>query len=105
MHCRKGAGYEALYVAFSRLRYSYQTVAALKNAFSDEFGPVAFATSVDCGAVTLYLFYFDASRLDRSPDPETVPVETDVPSLARTTENAPVALSLTTIASFGALEA
>ena len=72
VHCRKGAGYEALYVAFSRLRYSYQTVEALKSAFSEEFGPVAFATSVDCGAVTLYLFYFDASRLDRSPDAESV---------------------------------
>ena len=72
VHCRKGAGYEALYVAFSRLRYSYQTVEALKNAFGEEFGPVAFATSVDCGAVTLYLFYFDAGRLDRSLDAETV---------------------------------
>ena len=72
VHCRKGAGYEALYVAFSRLRYSYYTVAALKKSFSDEFGPVAFATSVDCGAVTLYLFYFDSSRLDRSPDAESV---------------------------------
>ena len=48
--CRKGAGYEALYVAFSRLRYSYQIEAALRRAFADAFGPVAFATSVDCGA-------------------------------------------------------
>jgi glutamate dehydrogenase len=72
VHCRKGAGYEALYVAFSRLRHSYQTQEALKSAFGREFGPVAFASSTEVGTVTLYLFYFDGSRLDRSPDPETV---------------------------------
>ncbi|HSD25856.1 MAG TPA: hypothetical protein VLL75_01070, partial [Vicinamibacteria bacterium] len=49
---RRGAGYEALYVAFSRLRYAYQVEAALKRAFADAFGPVAFGTSVDCGPVT-----------------------------------------------------
>ena len=72
VHCRKGAGYEALSVAFSRLRYSHQTEEALKQAYHEKFGPVAFSTAVDCGAVTLHLFYFDSSRLDRSVDPESV---------------------------------
>ena len=68
---RQGAGYEALYVAFSRLRYSYQIEAALRRAFEHAFGPVAFATSVDCGPVTLLIFYFDshAARAHRSTPP------------------------------------
>ena len=67
---RSGAGYEALYVAFSRLRYSYQTEVALRRAFSDAFGPVAFTTSVDSGPVTLLLFYFNTSELEHPVDPE-----------------------------------
>jgi glutamate dehydrogenase len=79
---RKGAGYEALYVAFSRLRYAYQVEAALRRAFADAFGPVAFATSVDCGPVTLLIFYFDSARLERAVDVEearrlTEPLVTD----------------------------
>ncbi len=66
---RQGAGYEALYVAFSRLRYSYQTEAALRRAFSEAFGPVAFATSVDSGPVTLLIFYFNSSDLEHPVDP------------------------------------
>jgi glutamate dehydrogenase len=64
VECRRGAGYEALYVAFSRLRYAYQVEAALRRTFADAFGPVAFATSVDCGQVTLLIFYFDSTRLE-----------------------------------------
>ena len=67
---RQGAGYEALYVAFSRLRYSYKTEAALRRAFSDAFGPVSFATSVDSGPVTLLLFYFDSNELEHPVDPD-----------------------------------
>ena len=67
---RQGAGYEALYVAFSRLRYSYQTEAALRRAFADAFGPVAFATSVDSGPVTLLLFYFNSNELEHPVDPD-----------------------------------
>ena len=66
---REGAGYQALYVAFSRLRYSYQTEAALRRAFSDAFGPVAFATSVDSGPVTLLIFYFNSNELEHPVDP------------------------------------
>jgi glutamate dehydrogenase len=65
---RKGAGYEALYVAFSRLRYAYQVEAALRRAFSEAFGPVAFATSVDCGPLTLLIFYFDQNLLEHPVD-------------------------------------
>jgi glutamate dehydrogenase len=79
---RKGAGYEALYVAFSRLRYAYQIEAALRRAFASAFGPVAFATSVDCGPVTLLIFYFDSNRLEHPVDLEearrlTEPLVTD----------------------------
>jgi glutamate dehydrogenase len=72
IHVRKGTGYEALYIAFSRLRYAYQTEEALRRALSDAFGPVSFGTSVDCGAVTLLIFYFDAAGLERAIDPEEV---------------------------------
>jgi glutamate dehydrogenase len=65
---RRGAGYEALYVAFSRLRYSYQIEAGLRRAFEHAFGPVAFATSVDCGPVTLLICYFDSARLEHPVD-------------------------------------
>ena len=79
---RKGAGYEALYVAFSRLRYAYQIEAALRRAFADAFGPVAFGTSVDCGPVTLLIFYFDSNQLEHPVDVEearrlTEPLVTD----------------------------
>jgi len=72
IHSRKGAGYDALYIAFSRLRYAYQTEEALRRALAEAFGPVSFATSVDCGAVTLLIFYFDSARLEREIEPEEV---------------------------------
>ncbi len=65
---RKGAGYEALYVAFSRLRYSYEGEQALRRAVADAFGPVANATSFDCGPLTSFVFYFDANQLERPLD-------------------------------------
>ena len=58
----------ALCVAFSRLRYSYQIEAGLRRAFEHAFGPVSFATSVDCGPVTLLIFYFDSTRLEHPVD-------------------------------------
>jgi glutamate dehydrogenase len=69
-HARRGSGYEALHVAFSRLRYSYQVEQQLRRAFAEAFGPVAFSTSVDCGAVTLFIFYFDAAQLEHPVDAE-----------------------------------
>jgi glutamate dehydrogenase len=70
-HTRKGPGYEALSIAFSRLRYSYRIEQDLAKALSHEFGPVSFSSSEDLGAVSLLLFYFDASRLEH-------PLEADV---------------------------
>src|SRR5207245_4722544 len=70
VHVRKGAGYVALPIAFSRSRYSYKVEEDLRVALADAFGPTSFSTSADLGAVSLLLFYFDASRLEH-------PVETD----------------------------
>ncbi len=65
---RKGPGYVSLSIAFSRLRYSYRTEESLKAALAEAFGPISFATSTDCGSVTLLLFYFDSSRLEHPVD-------------------------------------
>src|SRR5262245_26363846 len=70
VHSRSGPGYVALSVAFSRLRYSYRIEEDLRAAFSHAFGPISFSTSTDLGAVSLLLYYFEASRLDH-------PVEVD----------------------------
>ncbi len=68
VQARKGPGYEALYVAFSRLRYSYQGGQALRRAVAEAFGPVANAISFDCGPLTSFIFYFDANQLERPLD-------------------------------------
>ncbi|PYQ16701.1 MAG: hypothetical protein DMF80_03665 [Acidobacteria bacterium] len=70
VHCRKGAGYVALQIAFARSRYSYKVEEDLRMALAEAFGPTSFSTSADCGAVSLLLFYFDSSRLEH-------PVEAD----------------------------
>jgi glutamate dehydrogenase len=67
---RTGAGYELLYLGFSRLHYSYENEQALGRALAEAFGPVAFATSFPCGAVMLFLFYFDSQQLARPLDVE-----------------------------------
>ncbi|PYQ20173.1 MAG: hypothetical protein DMF81_19425, partial [Acidobacteria bacterium] len=59
VHCRKGAGYVALQIAFARSRYSYKVEEDLRMALAEAFGPTSFSTSADCGAVSLLLFYFD----------------------------------------------
>ena len=64
VHVRKGAGYETLYVAFSRLRYSYRVEEDLDRELASAFGPISFSASTDCGSVMLIVFYFDASRLE-----------------------------------------
>jgi glutamate dehydrogenase len=61
---RDGAGYVALYVAFSRLRYSYKTEELLREAFESSFGEISFSTSEDLGSWTLLLFYFNSSGLE-----------------------------------------
>jgi glutamate dehydrogenase len=64
VHSRRGSGYMALSVAFSRVRYAYELEQDLKDVLGREFGPITFATSADLGAVTLLIFYFDAARLE-----------------------------------------
>jgi glutamate dehydrogenase len=65
---RRGPGYETLYVAFSRLRYSYRTERDLGRALGERFGRLAFATSVSAGAVSVLIFYLDSTDLDRPLD-------------------------------------
>jgi glutamate dehydrogenase len=72
VHSRPGPGYVTLYVAFSRLRYSARIEAELDQALAEAFGPISFSTAADCGAVTLVIAYFDASRLEHPVDVETV---------------------------------
>jgi glutamate dehydrogenase len=72
VHSRRGAGYVALSIAFSRLRYSYKAEEDLKHALAEAYGPIAFSSSTDCGAVTLLLCYFDSSRMERPVDNDEV---------------------------------
>jgi len=65
---RQGPGYETLYVAFSKLRYSYRTERDLRRALGEAFGPVAVATSVSADAVRVLIFYFDSAALDHPLD-------------------------------------
>jgi glutamate dehydrogenase len=69
---RKGAGYMALAVAFSRLRYSYDTEENIRRAFAEAFGPISFHTYADCGSASLLLFYFDLDQLNHPIDEEDV---------------------------------
>jgi glutamate dehydrogenase len=69
---RQGSGYVVLAIAFSRLRYSYDVQQNICRALSDSFGPVAFHTLADCGAVSLLLLYFDSERLDHPIDESAV---------------------------------
>ncbi|HET7293194.1 MAG TPA: NAD-glutamate dehydrogenase domain-containing protein [Vicinamibacteria bacterium] len=70
VHSRRGPGYVALSIAFSRLRYSYRIEEDLKLALADAFGPISFSTSADLGTVSLLLFYFEASRLEHAVEVE-----------------------------------
>src|SRR5688572_31176315 len=72
VHSRRGAGYVALSIAFSRLRYSFKAEEDLKHALTEAYGPIAFSSSTDCGAVTLLLCYFDSSRMERPVDNDEV---------------------------------
>jgi glutamate dehydrogenase len=69
---RSGGCYQAVSIAYSRLRYSYETEKNLLQALTDAFGPISFHTSADCGAATLLLCYFDSAQLTRQPEPEAV---------------------------------
>ncbi len=91
VHSRRGPGYLALSVAFSRLRYSYRIEENLKQVFSDAFGPTSFSGSADLGAVSLLLFYFEASRLEHEVEAEAAR-ELAIPLLTTWEDRASVAI-------------
>jgi glutamate dehydrogenase len=70
VHHRLGRGYAALYVGFSRMRYSYRVEQALSRALSERFGPVDSVASEDAGTVQILVFYFDLDRLEHGIDEE-----------------------------------
>jgi glutamate dehydrogenase len=70
IHHRLGRGYAALYVGFSRMRYSYRVERALARALSERFGPVDSIASEDASTVQILTFYFDLDRLDQPIDEE-----------------------------------
>ncbi len=65
---RQGSVYQALYVVFSRSRYSGQMERDLKKKYQDEFGPITFVTSADLGNTSMIVFYFDGEHLDAPID-------------------------------------
>jgi len=69
---RHGAGYQALYVAFSKIRYSHRVEEELTSALAAEIGPVSFHTWADCGDAALLVFYFPESSQQDDIDLETV---------------------------------
>ncbi len=68
VHLRQGAGYQALYLAFSRLRYSGQIERDLTAKYVDEFGPITFVSSADLGAFSMIVFYFDGGEVTEPID-------------------------------------
>jgi glutamate dehydrogenase len=72
VHARKGKGYMALSIAFSRVRYSYEIERELGETLAREFGPINFAASADLAAVSLLVFYFDAARLEQPLELDSV---------------------------------
>jgi glutamate dehydrogenase len=70
IHHRMGRGYAALYVGFTRMRYSYRVEQALSRALSERFGPVDSTASEDASTVQILIFYFDLDRLDHPIDEE-----------------------------------
>jgi glutamate dehydrogenase len=96
---RSGAGYQAVLIAFSDLRYSHKAEADLRQALSNEFGPISFKTWADCGVLGLLVFYFDDSTLEHPIDVNTV---REITRLTITTWEDQAAISLEE--KFGAIE-
>jgi len=71
IHHRLGGGYAALYVGFSRMRYSYRVERALVRVLSERFGPVDSIASEDASSVQILTLYFDLDRLEHPIDEET----------------------------------
>ncbi len=69
---RQGAGYRAVCIAFSDLRYSHKVEEDLKRTLAATFGPISFNTWADCGVNALLVFYFDESTLEHPTDVDKV---------------------------------
>ena len=63
IHHRIGAGYVALYLAFSKQRYSYELEENLRRTLSQRFGPITYAMSQDTESAQVVFFYFDLHRM------------------------------------------
>ena len=62
VHVRNGRGLRGpLHRLLARCATRTRPRRRCGRALADAFGPISFATSVDCGAVTLLIFYFDAA--------------------------------------------
>ena len=60
---RRGAEYQALHVAFSKVQYSPRVDERLTSELTSEIGPVSYHTWADCGDAALLVFYFDAAAV------------------------------------------
>ncbi len=99
VHLRQGAGYQALYLVFSRSRYSGQMERDLTEKYRAEFGPITFVTSADLGASSMIVFYFDGDHLT-----EPVNVERAREIAAHETNTWSDRVSLEMVRHFGELE-
>jgi glutamate dehydrogenase len=70
IHHRIARGYAALYVGFTKRRYSYRVEQEIARALSERFGPVDSTDAEDANAVQILIFYFDLDRLEHEIDEE-----------------------------------
>src|SRR6185295_5228390 len=69
---RRGAGYQAMHVAFSKVQYSHRVEEQLTIELAAEIGAVSFHTWADCGDTALLVFYFHESETREEIDLERV---------------------------------
>jgi glutamate dehydrogenase len=69
---RRGVGYHAVHIAFSKTRYSHEVEERLSSALTAAVGRVAFHTWADCGDAALLVFYFPESGSETAIDIERV---------------------------------
>ncbi len=65
---RQGVGYQAMYVAFSKVRYSPRIEELLASELAAEIGTVSYRTWADCGDVALLVFYFHEAAIREEID-------------------------------------
>src|SRR5215510_15552567 len=69
---RRGLGYQALHVAFSKVHYSHRVEEQLTAELAREVGPVSFHTWADCGDIALLVFYFSEPAVREEIDVDRV---------------------------------